>query len=142
MSEPIRIDYYVRGDEFSTAGEASTEVKSKLKMMGIPVEAIRRAAIALYEAEINLAIHAGGGNIQVIIYPDVIRMVVADKGPGIADIDLAMSEGFSTATEEIRNLGFGAGMGLPNMKKYSDSFEIESTVGVGTNIIMEVEIPR
>lgn len=138
MREPIRIHHAVSGEEFSTAGEASTDIKKRLKMMGVPAEAIRRAAIALYEAEINLVIHAGGGDIDVEIYPDRIRMLVADSGPGIADIDLAMSEGFSTATEDIRNLGFGAGMGLPNMKKYSDTFHIESTTGVGTRIDMSV----
>lgn len=138
MSDVISIRHTVSGDEFSFAGEASVDVKSRLKIMGIPAEAIRRAAIALYEAEINLAIHAGGGVIEVDVLPNAVRMRVEDHGPGIDDIELAMSEGFSTATEEIRNLGFGAGMGLPNMKKYTDEFHIESMPGVGTKIDMAV----
>ncbi len=140
MSEPIRIEYAVSGDEFSLAGEASVDVKGRLKMMGIPADAIRRAAIALYEAEINLAIHAHGGEIVVEVLPDTILMHVEDKGPGIENVELAMSEGFSTATEEVRNLGFGAGMGLPNMKRYTDEFAIESALGVGTKIDMLVRI--
>ena len=99
----------------------------------------RRAAIALYEGEINLAIHAGGGHITVDVAPDTVDMVLEDKGPGIKDIELAMSEGYSTAPDEVRSLGFGAGMGLPNMKKYSDDFAIQSTVGVGTTVTMRVK---
>ena len=94
----------------------------------------------MYEGEINMVIHAGGGRATVSVYPDKIVMVLEDKGPGIADIDLAMSEGFSTAPENIRNLGFGAGMGLPNMKKNTDDMVIESTLGVGTTITMTVNI--
>lgn len=139
MSEDvISLRHSVSGKEFSLAGQASGEVKSSLKLMGVPADAIRRSAIALYEAEINLAIHAGGGMIEVLVGSDTIRMLVTDDGPGIADIDLAMSEGFSTAGEDVRNLGFGAGMGLPNMKKYADEFLIESAVGAGTKIDMTV----
>jgi len=136
--EVIAINYIVSGDDFSLAGEASVDVKSRLKIMGIPPDAIRRAAIALYEAEINLVIHADGGEITVEILPDAVLMKVEDKGPGIEDVQLAMSEGFSTATEEVRNLGFGAGMGLPNMKKHTDEFSITSTPAVGTTIEMTV----
>ncbi len=140
MSEPITLRYTVPGDDFTRAGEASADVKRNLKRMGVDREAVRKAAIALYEGEINLAIHAGGGEITVTLTPDTIIMLLEDHGPGIPDISLAMSEGWSTAPDEVRSLGFGAGMGLPNMKKYSDRFDIQSTVGVGTTIRMEVDL--
>ena len=138
MAEPIRLDYVVPGDDFTRAGEASADLKSRLKSLGFPPAAIRRAAIALYEGEINLAIHAGGGTISVEVTPERIEMALDDEGPGIPDIALAMSEGYSTAPDEVRSLGFGAGMGLPNMKKYTDEFSIASTVGEGTHIRMAV----
>ena len=140
MSEAITLRYTVPGDDFTRAGEASADVKRNLKRMGVVREAVRKAAIALYEGEINLAIHAGGGEITVTLTPDTIVMLLEDHGPGIPDISLAMSEGWSTAPDEVRSLGFGAGMGLPNMKKYSDRFDIQSTVGVGTTIRMEVDL--
>ena len=140
MSEAITLRYTVPGDDFTRAGEASADVKRNLKRMGMDREAVRKAAIALYEGEINLAIHAGGGEITVTLTPDTIVMLLEDHGPGIPDISLAMSEGWSTAPDEVRSLGFGAGMGLPNMKKYSDRFDIQSTVGVGTTIRMEVDL--
>ena len=140
MSEAITLRYTVPGDDFTRAGEASADVKRNLKRMGVDREAVRKAAIALYEGEINLAIHAGGGEITVTLTPDTIVMLLEDHGPGIPDIALAMSEGWSTAPDEVRSLGFGAGMGLPNMKKYSDRFDIRSTVGVGTTIRMEVDL--
>lgn len=140
MPEPIRLHYVVPGDDFTRAGEASADMKQSLKKMGVPSAAVRRAAIALYEGEINLAIHAGGGRITVEVTPAEISMLLEDDGPGIADVSLAMSEGWSTAPAEVRSLGFGAGMGLPNMKKYSDTFDISSTVGVGTTILMKVHI--
>ena len=139
MSEPIRLEYTVPGDDFARAGEASAELKSTLKKLGLPA-AVRRIAIALYEGEINLAIHAGGGRIDVAIGDEAVEMVLSDHGPGIPDIEQAMREGFSTASAEVRSLGFGAGMGLPNMKRYTDEFHIESTVGVGTTIAMRVNI--
>lgn len=138
--EPIQLHYTVPGDDFTRAGEASADLKSRLKKLGVPATAVRKTAIALYEGEINLAIHAGGGEINVEITSETIKMVLADQGPGIANIDLAMSEGWSTAADEVRSLGFGAGMGLPNMKKYSDKFDITSTVGVGTTVTMVVEM--
>ena len=140
MSEAITLRYTVPGDDFTRAGEASADVKRNLKRMVVDREAVRKAAIALYEGEINLAIHAGGGEITVTLTPDTIVMLLEDHGPGIPDIALAMSEGWSTAPDEVRSLGFGAGMGLPNMKKYSDRFDIQSTVGVGTTIRMEVDL--
>ena len=140
MSETITLRYTVPGDDFTRAGEASADVKRNLKRMGASREAVRKAAIALYEGEINLAIHAGGGEITVTLTPDSIVMLLEDHGPGIADLSLAMSEGWSTAPDSVRSLGFGAGMGLPNMKKYSDRFDIQSTVGVGTTVRMEVDL--
>lgn len=134
----IHLEYEVPGDDFTRAGEASADLKAKLKKLGMPSDAVRRTAIALYEGEINLAIHAGGGHITVDVAPDTVDMVLEDKGPGIKNIELAMSEGYSTAPDEVRSLGFGAGMGLPNMKKYSDDFAIQSTVGVGTRVDMRV----
>lgn len=134
----IHLSYDVPGDDFTRAGEASADLKTRLKKLGMPSETVRRTAIALYEGEINMAIHAGGGHIEVDIAPDAVSMALTDKGPGIKDISLAMSEGYSTAPDEVRSLGFGAGMGLPNMKKYSDDFEISSEVGKGTRVFMRV----
>lgn len=136
--EPIKLHYTVPGDDFTRAGEASADLKARLKMLGIPAAAVRKVAIALYEGEINLAIHAGGGEIDITITDQEINMILSDHGPGIADIALAMSEGYSTAPDEVRSLGFGAGMGLPNMKKYTDTFDLQSTVGVGTTVTMGV----
>ncbi len=136
--EAINLHYKVPGDDFTRAGEASADLKSRLKKLGLPQDAIRKVAIALYEGEINLAIHANGGEIAVVIDDACVHMLISDDGPGIADIPLAMSEGYSTAPDEVRSLGFGAGMGLPNMKKYSDTFDIQSEVGVGTKVKMEV----
>ncbi|MBR3948925.1 MAG: ATP-binding protein [Clostridia bacterium] len=140
MSESIKLHYVVPGDDFTRAGAASGDVKRTLKQLGISPNAIRNVAIAMYEGEINMVIHAGGGEIDVEITEDKINMVLADQGPGIADVSLAMKEGYSTAPDNIRSLGFGAGMGLPNMKKYSDSFEIETELGVGTTLKLSVNI--
>ena len=140
MTEPIRLEYTVPGDDFARAGEASADLKATLKKLGVPAAAVRRISIALYEGEINLAIHAGGGNIDVAIGDNDVEMVLSDQGPGIPDVEQAMQEGFSTASAEVRSLGFGAGMGLPNMKRYTDEFHIQSTVGVGTTITMRVNI--
>ena len=134
----LNLTYEVDGDDFTRAGEASSAVKKCLRSLGISPEAIRKVAIALYEGEINMVIHANGGRIDVSVDPDKITMTLKDTGKGIADIEKAMQEGYSTAPDEVRNLGFGAGMGLPNMKKYSDHMEIDSTVGVGTTVYMEV----
>lgn len=134
----IHLHYTVPGDDFTRAGEASADVKARLKKLGLPPETIRKVSIALYEGEINLAIHAGGGDVDVDITDSAVHMRLTDEGPGIADISLAMSAGYSTAPDEVRSLGFGAGMGLPNMKKYSDEFSIQSAVGVGTTVEMTV----
>ena len=140
MSEPVVLNYNVDGENFTSAGEASVAVKKSLRQMGFPPDAIRRVSIAMYEGEINMVIHADGGQATVNIFPDKIKIVLADKGPGIADISLAMQEGYSTAPDNIRSLGFGAGMGLPNMKRYTDEMRIESEVGVGTTVYMTVKV--
>ena len=137
--ESIRLVYDVDGSNFSSAGAASEAVKSKLKQLGVSSADIRRVAIAMYEGEINMVIHAGGGEAIVDIYLDKIDILLADHGKGIEDIEQAMQPGWSTAPDDIRALGFGAGMGLPNMKKYTDEFRIESTVGVGTNVYMTIK---
>lgn len=134
----LHYEYNVSGEDFTRAGEASSDIKNKLKQMGVAPAAVRKAAIAMYEGEINMVIHANGGTISVDIYPDKLIMNLVDSGPGIADISQAMKEGFSTAPDAIRSLGFGAGMGLPNMKKYSDEMEVTSTVGEGTTVHMVV----
>ena len=128
----------IDGSDFTRAGEARSSVKNKLKMLGVNSEIIRRVAIAMYEGEINMVIHADGGQITVTVSDDDIVMVLADKGPGIPDIGKAMQEGYSTARPEVRSLGFGAGMGLPNMKRYTDQMEIDTVVGKGTTITMKV----
>ena len=142
MSDTINLTYDVPGDDFTRAGEASSDVKGVLKKLGLSPQVVRKVAIAMYEGEINMVIHGGGGQITVEVTPDAVTMRLADHGPGIRDISLAMQEGWSTAPEEVRNLGFGAGMGLPNMKKYSDEMDIQSTVGVGTTVTMVVKIPQ
>lgn len=141
MADSVKLNYVVPPNDFTRAGEASSAVKKTLKKLGIHPDVIRRVAIAMYEGEINMVIHAQGGEINVEIYPDRVEMVLADRGPGIADISLAMQAGYSTAPEEVRNLGFGAGMGLPNMKKYTDEMHVESTLGVGTTVSMTVHNP-
>lgn len=138
MPQTIHFQYIVPGDDFTRAGEASSSIKKALKKIGIHPEAIRKVAIAMYEGEINMVIHAHGGVIDVDISPDEIRMVLTDHGPGIENIELAMQEGWSTAPDDVRSLGFGAGMGLPNMKKYTDDMTVESTLGQGTTVRMTV----
>lgn len=136
----INLHYDVDGDDFTRAGEASAAVKKNLRQLGVDPNAIRKIAIALYEGEINMVIHAHGGQIDVEISPTTVSMVLADSGPGIPDIEQAMQEGWSTAPDEVRSLGFGAGMGLSNMKKNSDEMHIDSTVGVGTTVTMKVNL--
>lgn len=140
MTQPLKLQYAVDGHNFSHAGEASAAVKKNLRKLGVNPTIIRRVAIALYEGEINMVIHANGGTIDVEIHQDCIKMRLEDTGKGIADIDLAMQAGYSTATDEVQALGFGAGMGLPNMKKNTDTMEVTSTVGVGTTVAMTVNM--
>jgi anti-sigma regulatory factor (Ser/Thr protein kinase) len=139
MANSVILKYNIDATDFTRAGEASSDVKSKLKQMNLPPEVIRKVAIAMYEGEINMVIHANGGEITVEITPQEIKMTLADKGPGIKDVEQAMQEGWSTAPDNIRTLGFGAGMGLPNMKKYSDTMDVSSTIDVGTTVTMTVK---
>jgi len=138
VGEKHILKYQVPGDDFTRAGEASSSLKNTLKMLGVDNAVIRRVAIAMYEGEINMVIHAHGGDIEVEITDEDIVMTLVDTGPGIADIPQAMEEGFSTAPDEVRSLGFGAGMGLPNMKRSTDELEITSVVGEGTKVVMKV----
>jgi len=136
----ISLSFVLPDDDIRLAGEASSSVKKILGQIGINPQIIRKAAIAMYEAEINAVIHAGGGTADVNIYPDRIEIKIEDKGPGIPDIELAMQEGYSTASERIREMGFGAGMGLPNIKRYSDELQIDSKVGEGTVVKITVYV--
>lgn len=140
MNDQLIFTFDVDGDDFTSAGQASVQIKKNLRQLGISPDIIRRVSIAMYEGEINMVIHADGGEAIVNVYPDKIEIILADKGPGIADISLAMQEGYSTAPDNIRSLGFGAGMGLPNMKRYTDEMRIESEIGVGTTVYMTVKV--
>ena len=140
MSEALSFRFNVDGDDFTSAGQASVQVKKDLRRLGIPAEIIRRVSIAMYEGEINMVIHAGGGEAEVRVTEEAVEIILKDEGPGIADIDKAMQAGYSTAPDTVRSLGFGAGMGLPNMKRYTDYMDIQSTVGVGTTITMKVNL--
>ena len=138
MDDAIILTYHISPDDFTRAGEASSDVKRKLKQMGVSPDAIRKVAIAMYEGEINMVIHAGGGEIDVEVLPDKVTAVLRDHGPGIPDIEQAMQEGWSTAPDNVRSLGFGAGMGLPNIKKYTDDMRIETVIGKGTTMTLTV----
>jgi len=140
--EPLHLHYDVDGTDFTLAGETSSKVKKMLNQLGFDPAVVRKVAIAMYEGEINMVIHANGGMIDVNISPNKIVAVLKDTGPGIEDIDKAMQEGYSTATNEVRELGFGAGMGLPNMKKYSDDMQIDTMVGKGTTVTLTVEVSK
>ena len=137
MSDGMKLHYTVNGDDFTRAGETSSKVKKTLSQLGFNPEVIRKVAIAMYEGEINMVIHANGGDVDVDISPEKIVVVMSDVGPGIPDVEMAMTEGFSTADCSVRELGFGAGMGLPNMKKYSDFMNIETEIGKGTTVTLE-----
>ena len=140
MSEKLTFHFDVDGKDFTSAGQASVQVKKNLRQLGFDNEIIRRVSIAMYEGEINMVIHAGGGVAKVIVNESYIEIVLEDTGPGIKDIEQAMQAGYSTASDTVRSLGFGAGMGLPNMKKNTDTLEISSTIGVGTRITMRVNL--
>lgn len=137
----LQYRYQVPGDDFSRAGEVSSTVKGLLKRLGLDPEVIRKVAIALYEGEINMVIHGGGGQIALDIQPELLTAVLTDQGPGIPDVEKAMEEGWTTASDQVRDMGFGAGMGLPNMKKYADRLRVDSTVGVGTVVTIQVDLP-
>ena len=140
MSENLTFHFDVNGEDFTSAGQASVRFKKNMRELGVDPEIIRRASIAMYEGEINMVIHAHGGVADVEVSEDAIKIVLKDQGPGIPDIAKAMQEGYSTAPDNIRSLGFGAGMGLPNMKRYTDEMQIESTVGVGTTVTMKINL--
>ena len=141
-AETVRIHevFPVEKGDFVRAGEASSHIKRTLRQLGVDPVIVRRASIAAYEAEMNLVIHTHGGSIEMTIEPTRLRLVSQDRGPGIANIELAMKEGYSTASEQIRLLGFGAGMGLPNMKRNSSHFDIQSKLGEGTRITMDFDL--
>jgi serine/threonine-protein kinase RsbT len=132
--------FRIEGHNFTAAGKASLEIKSILKQLGISESVVQKVTVAIYEAEMNVVMYARTGTVTFEVTPKVIKIIVADQGPGIPDIDLAMQEGYSTATVEMREMGFGAGMGLPNIKKNSDEFSINSTVGVGTTLGIVINI--
>ena len=138
MSESLSFHYDVDGENFTSAGQASVRIKKNLRQLGVDPETIRRVSIAMYEGEINMVIHANGGSADVEVDDNGVTIILADSGPGIADIEKAMQEGYSTARDEVRSLGFGAGMGLPNMKRYTDEMKIESEPGKGTTVTMRV----
>ena len=136
----VKYTFDVEKDDFVRAGEASSSIKKILRQLGIDSSIIRRASIATYEAEINVVIHSLGGHISLEIDPEFIRITAQDNGPGIENVELAMKEGYSTASDKVREMGFGAGMGLPNMKKCSDKFSVDSIFGKGTTITMEMHL--
>ncbi len=138
--EDIKYIFNVEKDDFVRAGETSSKVKKIMRELGIDSSIIRKISIAAYEAEMNIVIHSTGGQIVLEITPGVIRIIASDRGPGIADVELAMKEGYSTATDRVREMGFGAGMGLPNMKRCSDRFYVTSSEGTGTQIVIEVDL--
>ena len=132
----FRKTFSIAGDDFASAGEASVEIKNILREIGFDSEVIRRVAIASYEAEMNVVMYGRGGIIELTVKPQSIFILVDDKGPGIPDVTQAMKEGYSTATDEMREMGFGAGMGLPNMNKNADRFKITSVLNQGTRLEM------
>jgi len=135
VAEPLLVErFQIRGGDYEHGGEAATRIKAIMRQLGIDPEIMRRLSIANFEAEMNLIMYADEGCMEFQVHADAVRVVVADRGPGIRDIELAMQEGWSTATPEMRARGFGAGLGLPNMKRSSDEFEISSTVGAGTTL--------
>ncbi len=138
MLGALCLEFDVAGNNFTSAGAATNHVKDTLKNLGVSNHDVRRIAIAMYEAEINMVIHACGGKARAEIYTDRIEVFLEDHGKGIENIELAMKPGWSTASDDIRGLGFGAGMGLPNIKKYTDEFKIESEVGKGTKVYLRV----
>ena len=140
MDKPFSQSFTIEGRDFFDAGRASTEIKTMLKELGIDAAIVRRVAIATYEAEMNVVMYAEEAILTIEVTPQAIKILVDDRGPGILDVDLAMREGYSTATPEMREMGFGAGMGLPNIKKNSDEFKIASTVGKGTRLEITINI--
>jgi len=142
LDSHYEVEFTVRGDDFLSAGEASNHIKETLIMLGVPSGISRRASIITYEAEMNLVIHADGGKLRAIITQERLTIQAQDEGPGIPDLDLALQEGFSTAPDRVREMGFGAGMGLPNIKRNADNLEIQSEVGKGTIVTATILFPE
>lgn len=136
----MNLHFDVEAGEYISAGIASSKVKKTLKQLAIKPEIIRKISVAMYEAEINMVIHANGGTIDAEIMPDHVYVVLEDNGPGIENLELAMTAGYSTASKQAREMGFGAGMGLPNIKRYADHLNIESEVGEGTKVEITVDL--
>ncbi|MDL2251298.1 ATP-binding protein [Odoribacter sp. OttesenSCG-928-J03] len=132
----MEFNFNIEGGNFSRAGMASSEVKKLLKQLNVDPLLIKRIVVALYEAEVNVVAHAWEGVMNVVFDGNAIVVKIKDKGPGIPDINLAMQEGYSTASPEVREMGFGAGMGLPNIKKNCDDLQVESEVNKGTTVTM------
>ena len=135
----IKESYPVKANDMTCAGDVSARIKRQMKQLGIPAAVVRRVSVGTYEAEINLVIHSDGGRIDFEIAPEKITIRVVDQGPGIPDLKKAMTEGWSTASNEVRNMGFGAGMGLPNMKRCSDEMYIDTVIGTGTTVTMKIK---
>ncbi|MCD8185063.1 MAG: ATP-binding protein [Rikenellaceae bacterium] len=135
----MHFEFDVEGGNFIRAGIASSQVKKTLKMLAVDPAVVKRTVVALYEAEVNIVAHAYRGHITVDIGGEGIRMVLRDEGPGIPDVPLAMTRGYSTASEKVREMGFGAGMGLPNIQDNADSLEIDTVVGKGTTLNIEIK---
>lgn len=134
------LNYSVDGGDFARAGWASSQVKKVLKQLGIDQGVIKRVVVALYEAEVNIVAHAYRGAIVVDIEAERIVMTLKDEGPGIPDISLAMQRGYSTASPQVREMGFGAGMGLPNIEANSDVFDISTVIGIGTTLVISIDL--
>jgi serine/threonine-protein kinase RsbT len=134
-------EFFVEGRDFANAGMVSTEIKELLKQIGFDSQLVRRVALATYEGELNVIMHADRGMMKLFVSPKAIEIFIEDEGKGIPDLELAMQEGFTTASEEMRKMGFGSGMGLPNMKKNSDELKINTQVGKGTTLYMKFNNP-
>ncbi|RJX31444.1 MAG: anti-sigma regulatory factor [Desulfarculus sp.] len=132
--------FIIKGDDFAAAGSVSLAIKKLLKEVGFPPEALRRVAITAFEAEMNVVMYGGGGEVSLFLAPGTARLVIKDHGPGIPDLDLAMQEGWSTATAAMREMGFGAGMGLPNIRKNSSRFHVDTALGQGTTLTADIDI--
>ncbi|HOU90288.1 MAG TPA: ATP-binding protein [Polyangiaceae bacterium] len=137
-----RETFRIRGDDFERGGEVATHVKDLLKRFGLPPDVVRRVSIANFEAEMNVVMYAEEAELELLVFSDAIRVAVQDRGPGIADVAWALQEGHSTATEAMRARGFGAGLGLPNIRRHTDEFSIESAVGSGTTLRYVVRCGR
>ncbi|MCB2189577.1 MAG: anti-sigma regulatory factor [Deltaproteobacteria bacterium] len=139
--QPEHLDTFtIQKDDFASAGSVSISIKNVLKGIGLPAELLRRVAIVAFEAEMNVVMYGGGGEMRLFVSPEMVRLMVMDQGPGIPDLELAMTEGWSTATPEMREMGFGAGMGLPNIRKNTDRLSIDTSPGRGTTLLAEIDL--